>query len=285
MKEADYYKKLENDEVKCFLCPRHCIIKNGFRGYCRARYNKEGTLFTENEYISALALDPIEKKPLFKFFPGSKILSVGGSGCNFRCIFCQNWQISQCENQNHIKIKPKELAEKALELVVEGNIGLAYTYSDPIIMFEYVMEAAKEARKKDLKNVFVSNGYIEEEPLMELLDYIDAFNIDVKAFSLSEYQKNFTADFEIIKKNLEIILKKEKHLEITCLIVPGINDKIEEAEEFFLWLSEVNREVPVHISRYFPCYKGKMPATDIKVMMEIKNIASNYMDFVFTGNI
>lgn len=285
MKECSYYNKLENKQVECLLCPRFCTIKDRSRGFCRARFNLDGILYTENTDLSALALDPIEKKPLAHYFPGSNILSVGGSGCNFRCSFCQNWQISQCENRNYIKMNPEELALKAKALVSSGNIGLAYTYSDPIIMFEYVMEASALINKNNLKNIFVSNGYINEEPLKDLLQYINAFNIDVKAFSKSAYLEHFSAKFDIIKRNLEIIVTNKKHLEISCLIVPGINDNIGEAKDFFKWLAELDEQIPVHISRYFPCYKAKMLATEIKVLNEIKKVASSYMKNVYVGNI
>jgi pyruvate formate lyase activating enzyme len=285
MLECRYYEKFDSLKVLCVLCPRKCLIKNSYRGYCRSRYNHEGVLYTENEFISSLAIDPIEKKPLFHFFPGSKILSAGASGCNFHCDFCQNWQISQCENKNLIKLSPEDLAEKALDLVSSGNIGVAYTYSEPVIMIEYVLEAAKIIREKGLKNVFVSNGYIEENPLLDLLEYIDAFNIDVKAFSEGSYLKNFSADFNVIKKNLKLINSKVRHLEISCLIVPGINDKIEEGEKFFEWLSEIDQNIPVHINRYYPCYKANEQATSMKNLVAIKDVAEKYMKFVYVGNI
>lgn len=285
MKEANYYTKKENMEVSCNLCPRKCNIKDNYRGYCRSRHNIKGTLYTENNFLSSLAIDPIEKKPLFHFFPGKKILSAGASGCNFRCDFCQNWQISQCENKNVIKISPRDLCNKATELLSSGNIGVAYTYSEPVIMIEYVLETAMLIKEKGMKNIFISNGYIEEIPLFDLLKYIDAFNIDVKAFSEESYLKNFSADFKIIKKNLELIKEKKKHLEISCLIVPGVNDKIDEGENFFHWLSELDEEIPVHINRYFPCYKSKTEATSKEVLMAMKDAAEKYMKFVYVGNV
>lgn len=285
MKECLYYNKGENLLVECLLCPRVCIIKEGSRGFCRVRYNEKGVLYTENEYISSIALDPIEKKPLFHYYPGSKILSVGGSGCNFHCSFCQNWEISQSQNRNNIFMAPKELVDRAEGLVSSGNIGIAYTYSDPIVMFEYVLETAVLAKRKNLKNIFVSNGYIEADPLDDLLEYIDAFNIDIKAFSQDMYKKHFNADISIIKRNLEAIVKKGRHLEISCLIVPGVNDRIEEAENFFIWLMELSEDIPVHINRYFPCYKATMPPTKMEVLREIKSISAKYMKNVYIGNI
>ncbi len=285
MKECRYYEKEKNLDIKCILCPRKCLIKNNFRGYCKSRFNIEGILYTENEFLSSLAMDPIEKKPLFHFFQGSKILSAGASGCNFHCDFCQNWEISQYENKNVIKLSPRELAEKAIELVSMGNIGVAYTYSEPIVMIEYVLETAEIIKEKGLKNIFISNGYIEKSPLFELLEYMDAFNIDVKAFSRGCYLKNFSADFNIIKRNLEYIKEKNKHLEISCLIVPGINDKIEEGKTFFKWLSELDEGIPVHLNRYFPCYKSEVKATDVEVLMAMKEIAEKYMKYVYIGNL
>ncbi len=285
MKEANYYTKKENMEVSCNLCPRKCNIKDNYRGYCRSRYNIKGILYTENNFLSSMALDPIQKKPLFHFSPGGKILSVGASGCNFRCDFCQNWQISQCENKNVIKVSPRDLSNKAAELLSSGNIGVAYTYSEPVIMIESVLETAMLIKEKGMKNLFISNGYIEEIPLFDLLKYIDAFNIDVKAFSEESYLKNFSADFKVIKKNLELIKEKKKHLEISCLIVPGVNDKIDEGENFFHWLSEIDEEIPVHINRYFPCYKSETEATSIEVLMAMKDVAEKYMKFVYVGNV
>lgn len=285
MKECRYYNKLSDNIVVCVLCPRNCKIKDGYRGYCRSRFNEGGILYTENDSLSALALDPIEKKPLFKFYPTSNILSVGGSGCNFRCPFCQNWHISQCENRNHIKLSPEELVQKAEGLKKSRNIGLAYTYSDPIVMFEYVMEAAQLIREKGMQNVFISNGYINEEPLKDLFKYMDAFNIDVKAFTKEKYQAHFKADFAIIKKNLELIVKNKIHLEITCLIVPGINDNIEEAEKFFKWIAQLNPQIPLHLSRYYPNYNEEKPATDISLLKEMKGLASLYIKNVYVGNI
>lgn len=285
MLEALYYEKKEDKKVLCLLCPRHCLIRDGGRGVCRVRYNEGGRLYTENYNLSALAMDPIEKKPLYHFYPGMKILSVGGSGCNLHCSFCQNWHISQSSNKNHIDLNPSQLVEKAIETVGLANLGLAYTYSEPIVMFEYVMEAGRLIKEAGLKNVFISNGYIEEKPLEDLLGLIDAFNIDVKAFSKESYQENFKVDFDIIKKNLQRIIEAGKHLEISCLIVPGINDIIDHAEEFFAYLAGLSSDIPVHINRYYPSYKATMPPTSREVMEAIRDVAEKHMDNVYLGNI
>lgn len=285
MLEALYYEKSGDKKVFCLLCPRKCKIKDGGRGVCRVRFNLDGIFYTENENLSALALDPIEKKPLYHFYPGKKILSAGGSGCNLFCSFCQNWQISQSANENRIKMTPRELADKAQEMVKLGNIGLAYTYSEPIVMFEYVLEAAKLIKEAGLKNIFISNGYIESDPLTQLLPLIDAFNIDIKAFTNKAYKKNFKADFDLIKKNLQSIIEAEKHLEISCLIVPGINDIMVDAEEFFAWLGGLSAQIPVHINRYFPSYQATMPPTEREILEGIKEAADRHMKNVYLGNI
>ena len=285
MKIADYYEKAEKLHVLCKLCPRECLIADQKRGFCKSRYNQKGVLYTENEYLSALALDPIEKKPLFHYHPGQQILSVGASGCNFSCFFCQNYGISQKENNNHIKKTSEELVEEAVIVKKIGNIGIAYTYSEPVIMYEYMKETAILAQKAELKNVMVSNGYIQEAPLRSLIPYINAFNIDVKAFTEEAYQKHFTASLSEIRRTIKIISEKEKHLEISCLIVPGINDQPSDAEIFFDWLASINREIPVHINRYYPAYQADMPPTSMNVLTAIAHSAKNKMKYVYMGNI
>ncbi len=285
MKKADYFEKKENYKVICKLCPRHCMIVEGARGVCMSRYNSGGDLYTENDALSALGLDPIEKKPLFHYQEGKQILSIGASGCNFSCNFCQNYHISQQANVNHIKKTPEEVVEEAVILKKIGNAGIAYTYSEPVIMYEYMKETAILAKKENLINVMVSNGYIEEAPLKAILPYIDAFNIDVKAFTEAAYQKHFRAGFQHIQRTLELIIEKKKHLEISCLIVPGINDDVSEAQAFFSWLAGKDRTIPVHINRYYPAYKATMPATDVEVLKAIADAAMDKMQFVYMGNI
>ena len=285
MIKAAWYEVLEDGKVRCTLCPRHCIMAEGGHGYCRVRHNQEGILFTENDALSALALDPVEKKPLFHFYPGKKILSIGASGCNFRCEFCQNWQISQSMNRNLIHKTPEEIAREAERLKEIGNIGVAYTYSEPTVMFEYMEQTAKLVRQSGMKNVMVSNGYMEKEPLRALLPYLDACNIDLKAFTGENYQKHFQADMEILFSNLEILWKSGIHLEISCLIVPGVNDNPEDAGEAFRRLGILSRSIPVHINRYYPCYKMTAPPTDLSVLSAIADAASKHLEHIYMGNI
>ncbi|MBE0069364.1 AmmeMemoRadiSam system radical SAM enzyme [Thermoanaerobacterium thermosaccharolyticum] len=282
MKEALYYEKIDNDSVHCLLCPQNCIISDGKYGFCRARKNEGGKLYTENYgKITSLAVDPIEKKPLYHFIPGSHILSAGTYGCNLRCLFCQNWEISQQMLEGEY-LSPSKLVEIAKKQ--QGNLGIAYTYNEPSIWYEYVLDSAKISHKEGLKNVLVTNGYINIDPLKELLQYIDAVNIDVKAFSNEYYKK-------ICHGNLESVLKVVEeaalycHVEITTLVVTGENDDYTEIEELCKWLSNINKDIPIHFSKYFPRYKMKNPETPIEVLEDIYGIAKKYLNYVYLGNV
>ncbi|KAA5807176.1 AmmeMemoRadiSam system radical SAM enzyme [Thermoanaerobacterium thermosaccharolyticum] len=282
MKEALYYEKIDNDSVHCLLCPQNCIISDGKYGFCRARKNEGGKLYTENYgKITSLAVDPIEKKPLYHFMPGSHILSAGTYGCNLRCLFCQNWEISQQRLEGEY-LSPSKLVEIAKKQ--QGNVGIAYTYNEPSIWYEYVLDSAKISHKESLKNVLVTNGYINIDPLKELLQYIDAVNIDVKAFSNEYYKK-------ICHGNLESVLKVVEeavlncHVEITTLVVTGENDDYSEIEELCKWISSINKDIPIHFSKYFPRYKMKNPETPIKVLEDIYAIAKKYLNYVYLGNV
>jgi len=284
MKEALYYKKLNDGSVQCLLCPKLCTIKKGKSGFCGARENIGNKLFS-NIYsrVSSHGMDPIEKKPLYHFYPGSLILSLGTTGCNFACPFCQNWQISQERNVPTQHMSASEAVEKALE---RSSIGIAYTYSEPIIWYEYVMDTAKLARKKGLKNVLVTNGYINENPLKELLPFIDAMNIDLKAFDEKFYR-------EICKGGLETVLKTIKisstscHIEITNLVIPGFNDTTRHFENLVNWIAEnLGVDIPLHFSRYFPQYKMKTgSATPIETLEQAYEIAKRKLRYVYLGNI
>ena len=284
MKEALYYKKLNNDSVQCLLCPKLCKIKEGKSGFCGARENIGNKLFS-NIYsrVSSMGMDPIEKKPLYHFYPGSLILSLGTIGCNFACPFCQNWQISQERNVPTHEMSPSEAVKKALET---SSIGIAYTYSKPMIWYEYVMDTAKLAREKGLKNVLVTNGYINEKPLKELLPFIDAMNIDLKAFDEKFYE-------EICKGKLETVLKTIKtssascHVEITNLIIPGLNDTTRHFENLVNWIAKnIEVDTPLHFSRYFPHYKMKTgSATPIETLNQAYKIAKKKLRCVYLGNI
>jgi len=287
-KLALYYKTIENSKVQCHLCPHNCIIKPDGVGVCRARRNINGELYSLNYgKVTSIALDPIEKKPLYRFHPGSMILSAGTFGCNLKCFFCQNWSIAHDNKAGSyaIDVKPGELVNKAMETRNRGNIGIAYTYNEPSIWFEYVYDTARLAKKEGLVNVLVTNGYISIEPLMDLLPFIDAVNIDVKAFTASFYSKICGAVIENVKETVEIC-SKNCHVEITTLVIPGLNDSLEEIEELSKWLSSISPEIPLHLSRFFPNYRmTDKPPTPVETLKKARDKALKWLKFVYLGNV
>jgi len=289
LKEALYYKRPENldQKVRCLLCPHLCYIPEGGTGLCQVRHNSEGVLYAQSYgQITSMALDPIEKKPLIRFFPGTRILSVGSYGCNFRCSFCQNHSISFGNPdtlETHL-ISPIKLVEKAIDLMPEGNMGLAFTYNEPLIGYEYVFDCAKLAKDHNLKTVLVTNGYISEKPLFALLPYIDAMNIDLKSFSPLFYRK-IGGQLSSVKNTIEISAKL-CHVEITTLIIPGENDSLEEMTELSRWISTISPDIPLHISRFFPRYKlmTKEP-TPTDTILNLCECARSHLNYVYEGNI
>jgi len=286
--EASYYTCIENQKVQCALCPHYCKINPGQSGKCQVRKNIGGKLFTMiYGHIVASNLDPIEKKPLYHFFPGKQIFSIGTQGCNFRCNFCQNWHISQNppESPETCKIiEPAELFASVLRMKKE-NIGIAYTYNEPGIGFEYVKDLSVMAHNANLKNVWVSNGFIAPEPLMDIMDYTDAFNIDLKAFDESFYQKVTGGKLEPVKETLIRIVRSKKHLEITLLLIPTLNDDETKFTEMIQWISQtLGDAIPLHISRYFPHYQSTIASTSGKLMDRFYEIAVQKLKFVYLGN-
>jgi pyruvate formate lyase activating enzyme len=284
MKEARFYEKLEEDRVRCLLCPHHCKISPGRTGICRVRQNAGGVLCTLNYgQVTSWAVDPIEKKPLYHFYPGSQIFSVGTFGCNFHCGFCQNWQIAHKTPPTE-KISPEELVRIAVDAGKRaGSIGIAYTYSEPNVWFEYVYDTAKLAHEHGLKNVLVTNGFIEEEPLQELLPFIDAMNIDVKAFSERFYKEVCHGHLAPVLRTVEIA-HQQCHVEITNLLVPTENDREEEIESLVDWIASIDRAIPLHFSRYFPQYKFTLPPTPLETLKKAREVALRRLQFVYIGN-
>ncbi len=272
--------------VECTICPHHCKIEEGHTGLCRGRKNRDGKIVSDNYgKLTAVALDPVEKKPLYHFYPGSKILSVGSYGCNLRCPFCQNSDISMTcgEDIETEQISCKELVLKAVNLRDRGNIGIAYTYNEPLIGYEFVRDCSILARQQQLKNVAVTNGYICEEPLRELLPLLDALNIDLKGFTEEHYHK-LGGDLETVKRT--IVAASEKcHVEVTTLIVPDENDSEQEMECLGTWLAGVNPEIPLHISRFFPRWQMQdKEATPVEKIYRLAKIARRYLKYVYEGN-
>ncbi len=271
--------------IECRLCPHRCKIAPGKRGICGVRENNgEKIELLTYGVLSALALDPIEKKPLYHFFPGHNILSAGSYGCNMRCDFCQNWQISQESSKKFTAdTTPDNLVNKAMN--ASDNIGLAFTYNEPVIWFEFVIDTAVRIKEKGLYNVLVSNGFINPDPLRELLEFTDAFNIDLKAFSEKFYSKLTGAELEPVRNSLKQIARTGKHLEITTLVIPGWNDSIEEMELQSKWIAdELGPSTPLHLSRYFPMYRRDSPATPAATLEGLYEEASRNLHYVYLGN-
>ena len=269
----------------CDICFHHCSLAEGQTGFCGARKNVGGKVICDNYgKITAAALDPIEKKPLKHFFPGSRIFSIGSYGCNLHCPFCQNSDISMQYSRIPTRtISPEDLVREAVTLKKDGNIGIAYTYNEPFISYEYVLDSAKLAHENGLKNVMVTNGTVEEEPLRAILPLIDAFNIDLKAFN-QEYYDMISGNFEVVKRTIAIAAG-QSHVEVTTLIVTGENDSDAEMESLSAWLASVNPEIPYHVSRFFPNYQMQdRAATPVKTIYHLADIARKHLKFVYTGN-
>ncbi|MBP6871271.1 MAG: AmmeMemoRadiSam system radical SAM enzyme [Bacteroidales bacterium] len=285
---ASYSVKLQENKVKCTLCPHLCVIADGKTGLCRVRKNDGGTLISE-VYGKACCLrfDPIEKKPLYHFYPGSSILSVGSVGCNLRCKFCQNWEISQTCAEDYPYLKPASVDE-IIRMAGErhDNAGIAFTYNEPVIWFEFMVDIARKSKEKGLRNVMVSNGYINAAPLSELLGCIDAFNIDLKAFTDDFYRRVTGGRLQPVKDTLSMIRKHNRHLELTHLVVTDLNDDDDQFEEMVRWIGgELGPETPLHLSRYFPNFELENKATPLPKLLHLYEMATQYLRYVYLGNV
>lgn len=285
--EARYYVK-SGDNVSCRLCPHNCDIIPGKSGICGVRKNEGGKLYSNNYgKVSSLHSDPIEKKPLYHFFPGRNILSVGSLGCNLKCRFCQNWQISQASKRDLLDLKTVDAEEIAsLANAESGNIGIAYTYNEPIVWFEFMQDIAARVRSKHLKNVMVTNGYINPDPLKELVRSMDAFSVDLKAFSETFYQKLTGSGLQPVLDTLKTIRASGLHLEITNLVIPGQNDDLEDFTRMVDWIAgSLGENTVLHISRYYPNYKLQEPPTPASVLADFFKIARSKLQHVYIGNL
>lgn len=282
MREACHYEQTD-DAVRCLLCPKQCLISEGRTGFCRTRQNVAGKLYALNyAACSSYGLDPIEKKPLYHFYPGAAIFSLGTWGCNLACQFCQNWQIAQSEPET-VELSPEQAVEAARK-TGRGNIGIAYTYNEPSVWYEYIYDTARLARQNGLRNVLVTNGFINPGPLAELLPYIDAMNIDVKAFSEEFYQKVCAGSLADVRRTVEAAAAAT-HVEITCLLVPGLNDAPTEVKELSQWLGNLSPDIPLHFSRYFPNYRLTLPPTPLTTLELAYQTARRHLRYVYLGNI
>lgn len=292
------------EKIKCRVCPRGCELTEGAYGYCRARANRNGRVVAASYgRITSASLDPIEKKPLRRFYPGSMILSVGSFGCNLSCPFCQNYEISMAgPEMRTFGTSPQALAAKAVELAdgvqvtgacdaqdspAFGNLGIAYTYNEPLVGYEFVRDCAKLVHEAGLKNVLVTNGLAESEILNELLPYIDAMNIDLKAFCAGYYDwisGGLSGALDVVKQTIRRAAGC-CHVEVTTLIVPGRNDSSGEMSAESEWLASIDPEIPLHISRFFPRYRftecGPTPVVRIR---ELCDVAGRSLKYVYPGN-
>ena len=284
MKEALYYKK-ENGKTRCLLCPKKCIVAEDHIGYCGVRKNIDGKLYSlVYEKPCSTHVDPIEKKPLYHFFPGSTAFSVGTLGCNLGCGHCQNWEISQgnLESFDFDTVTAEKIVDLALK---NGCKIISYTYNEPTVFFEYMLDIAKLARKKGIKNTIVSNGFINQEPLKELLPWIDAANIDLKSFNPNFYKQICLAELEPVLETLKTI-KKSAWLEVTNLVIPGKNDNLKEIEEMVLWIKNNLGDTVLHFSRFFPYYKMQdIDPTNPKTLYKARQLAERYLSHVYVGNV
>ena len=297
MKEAEFWKKessfLENedDKIRCLLCPHRCLIKEGQSSRCLSRKNIGGKLYSLNYgKVLGAALDPIEKKPLYRFYPSSYIFSVGTFGCNFDCLFCQNHslvhsvpeKIEEKTNNYRDEVSPEELIGAVLKM---PSIGIAFTYNEPTVWYEYIKDVLPLAKEKDLKTVLVTNGFIEEEPLKKILPMVDAMNIDLKSFSPQFYTKVCKGKIEPVINTIKKAAS-EIHVEVTCLVIEGYNSGDDEMEALSQMLSKIRPDIPLHISAFYPAYKmrDKVP-TRPETIRRLCKTAQRNLKYVYPGNI
>jgi pyruvate formate lyase activating enzyme len=281
MEEARFYENLPDKKVRCHLCPHECVIADGKRGICRVRENQGGTLYSlVYGELTSYCVDPIEKKPLYHFHPGSAAFSIGTNGCNLSCTFCQNWGISQGTVPT-TSMTPQEVVALCNSRHCES---IAYTYNEPSIWYEFVYDTAQTARQKGIYNVLVTNGYIQEDPLKELLPFIDALNVDVKAFTDEFYKELCHGKLSPVLRAVEIA-KEYSWVEITTLLIPGKNDSDDEIRELVTWVASLGVETPLHFSRYFPQYRLSIPSTPVETLERAREIALESLRYVYIGNV
>lgn len=289
LKEAMFYKKLDEKTVQCQLCPRNCILSDGMRGFCRAREPRNGkhySLVYANP-TSTNPYDPIEKKPLFHFLPGTTTFSIATAGCNFRCKNCQNWQISQFppEETTNYNLPPEEVVKMAIKYKCPT---IAYTYTEPSIFYEYMLDTAKAAKIYGIKNIYHSNGSLNPEPVEELALYLDAANIDLKGFTQEFYSKVPEGYLDTVLNTLKILKRKGVWVEITNLVIPSLNDNLSQIKQMVIWIKEnLGDDVPLHFSRFHPQYKLiNLAPTPVSTLEKAREIAiESGLKFVYIGNV
>jgi len=289
-KESDYYTKNSDGSMNCDICPRRCkFVKNGQRGFCFVRGRKDDKVGLMNYgQIVSIAIDPVEKKPLYHFLPNSKVLSFGTIGCNMGCLFCQNWEISKSKDESamDIELSPDEIVKFAIEKKCES---VAYTYNEPTIFFEYARDCAKKCREKGIKNIAVSAGYVNPKPRKEFYSLMDATNIDLKGFSEKFYKEIVNAELKPVLDTLDYVKNKtDCWLEITNLLITGENDDDKMIRDMCKWIKKnLGAEVPLHFSAFYPCYKMlDVKPTPFSTVKKARDIAvAEGLKYVYTGNV
>lgn len=280
-------------KVVCSLCPHRCHLAAGQTGFCRARQNQDGVIRPLNYgLLTSAALDPIEKKPLYHFHPGSHILSIGSFGCNLRCPFCQNYTISQAGIEGFAgtklpleQVTPKGIVAAAQRLEeTSGNIGVAFTYNEPLVGYEFVYDTARLLKEAGLAVVLVTNGQIAESAWLQLLPYVDAVNIDLKGFTQAFYDW-IGGSLETTKAAICMAAEQGVHVEVTTLVIPGKNDSTADMVAEARWLSQLSWELPLHLSRYFPRYQLDIPVTSASTLYTLQQVAQKFLRYVHLGNI
>jgi len=285
MKQAMFWKKLKKNIVKCELCPNFCVIKENCIGVCRTRKNVKGKLYSLSYgYPVSMNVDPIEKKPIHGWMAGTNTFSIGTAGCNLKCDFCQNWEISQANPEEFRRnyVEPVEVVDEAIK---NKCPSISYTYTEPVAFYEYALDIARIAKVKGLKNILVTNGYINQIPLAELLEFVDAANVDLKGFDEGFYKKFCGGNLKVVLESLMLMKKKGIYIEVTNLLIDGLNDDEENIRKMCKWIKK-NLDCAVHFSRYFPMYKLHRRETKMETLLKAKKIAeSEGLDKVYLGNV
>ncbi len=285
-REARFWSAEQDGRVRCVLCPHNCLILPDKTGICRVRENVGGHLVSRNYgCLTSVALDPVEKKPLYHVEPGSLLLSVGSFGCNFKCEFCQNWSISQ-EEPRHVTLSPSDVVRMAQEQRnLKGNVtGIAYTYNEPTVWMEFILECARMAKDAGMRNVLITNGYMSREAREEVLPLVDALNVDVKAWDEGFYRELAHGRLEPVLRTIETFVKEGVWVEVTYLVIPGKNDDQGQVRGLAEWLRSLDSGIPLHLSRYFPAYRSREPVTPLPTLETLKTVADQFLHFVYIGN-
>lgn len=284
MKTAMYWHREDDGRIRCDLCPHGCRLGDGATGKCRVRQVRDGALQALGYgHLTSVCVDPVEKKPLYHFHPGRGILSVGGWGCNLACSFCQNWRISQRMGADGAPVDPAKVVDMAED---EGSFGIAYTYNEPLVGIEYVMECSRIARGRGIRNVLVTNGYVNRAPADEVLAVTDAVNLDIKSMDPSFYRSLCKGELDPVLEFARRAAAAKCHIEITCLLIPGHNTEAGEVGNLASWIREnLGEAVPLHLSAYFPQYKMETPPTGAAVLEESCRCARESLLYVYAGNV